>query len=229
MKGDYCVAGWVIKGKYAKITSQMYAVFEFIVHYLVHMIALVFLYGKVIRVSKRMLRKQEDTTSANTQKVIWGPLAILLLCYFSNNYRPHQKEVIRDVMFSFCPPSGEVPPPSPDRRVRHPSSSNGEGTTIQSQWRGTPIQSWWGGTHLVLTMEYPIQSWWGHPHPVPMGVGVPQPGQYGVPPIRIGWGTPRHDWMGVPSPQETEQQSDYLLHSGRYPSCFNAGGLSCSQ
>ena len=69
MKGNTCVAGWVIKGKYSKITSQMYAVFEFMVHYLVHMIALIFLYGKVIRVSKRMLQKQEDTTSANTQKV----------------------------------------------------------------------------------------------------------------------------------------------------------------
>ena len=70
MRGDTCVAGWVIEGKYSKITSQMYAVFEFMVHYLVHMIALIFLYGKVIRVSKRMLQKQENTTSANTQKVV---------------------------------------------------------------------------------------------------------------------------------------------------------------
>ena len=67
--GDTCVGGWVIKGKYAKLTSNMYGVFEFIVHYLVHMVALVFFYGNVIRESKKMLQKQEDTTSANTQKV----------------------------------------------------------------------------------------------------------------------------------------------------------------
>ena len=47
MDGGICVAGWAIKGKYAKLTSNMYGVFEFVVHYLVHMIALVILYGKV--------------------------------------------------------------------------------------------------------------------------------------------------------------------------------------
>ena len=70
MQGNVCAAGWVIKGKYSKITSQLYAVFEFVVHYLVHMIALIYLYGKVIRVSNQMLQRQETTTSVNTQKVI---------------------------------------------------------------------------------------------------------------------------------------------------------------
>ena len=71
MEGNTCVGGWVIKGKYGKLTSNMYGVFEFIVHYLIHMVALIFFYGKVIRESKKMLQKQEDTTSANTQKVIY--------------------------------------------------------------------------------------------------------------------------------------------------------------
>ena len=72
MDGGICVAGWAIKGKYAKLTSNMYGVFEFVVHYLVHMIALVILYGKVIKVSKKVIKSQEDTTSSATQKVsIW--------------------------------------------------------------------------------------------------------------------------------------------------------------
>ena len=33
---------------------------------------------------------------------------------------------------------------------------------------------------------------------------------------------------GTPSPtQETEQQSENLLHGRQYASCFHAGGLSC--
>ena len=72
MDGGICVAGWAIKGKYAKLTSNMYGVFEFVVHYLVHMIALVILYGKVIKVSKKVIKSQKDTTSSATQKVsIW--------------------------------------------------------------------------------------------------------------------------------------------------------------
>ena len=43
------------------------------------------------------------------------------------------------------------------------------------------------------------------------GLGVPQPG---------------HEWGTLP-PSETEQQSEYLLRSGRYASCGHAGGLSC--
>ena len=69
MDDNKCIAGWVIKRKYAKLTSNMYGVFEFIVHYLVHMIALVFLYGKVIRTSNKVLKRQDDTTSTNMQKV----------------------------------------------------------------------------------------------------------------------------------------------------------------
>ena len=72
MDGDSCVAGWAIKGKYAKLTSNMYGVFEFVVHYLVHMIALVILYGKVIIMSNEVISKQRDTTSSATQKVIFS-------------------------------------------------------------------------------------------------------------------------------------------------------------
>ena len=68
MDEGICVAGWAIKGKYAKLTSNMYGVFEFVVHYLVHMIALVILYGKVIEVSKKVIKSQKDTTSSATQK-----------------------------------------------------------------------------------------------------------------------------------------------------------------
>ena len=72
MDGGICEAEWAIKGKYAKLTSNMYGVFEFVVHYLVHMIALVILYGKVIKVSKKVIKSQKDTTSSATQKVsIW--------------------------------------------------------------------------------------------------------------------------------------------------------------
>ena len=69
MEGDICVGEWAIKGKYGKLTSNIYGVFEFVVHYLVHMVALIYFYGKVIRESKKMLQKQEHTTSANTQKL----------------------------------------------------------------------------------------------------------------------------------------------------------------
>ena len=47
----------------------MYGVFEFVVHYLVHLIALGILYGKVIRTSKKVLKRRDDTTSTVTQKV----------------------------------------------------------------------------------------------------------------------------------------------------------------
>ena len=69
MNGDECEAGWVIKGKWGEITSNMYGVFEFIVHYLIPMIALIFFYGKVIKSSKKALQQQDRTTSAATQKV----------------------------------------------------------------------------------------------------------------------------------------------------------------
>ena len=70
MEDEECQGGWLIKGKWAKLTANMYGVFEFLVHYLVHMVTLVFLYGKVIKISKRTLNKLESTTSAATQKVM---------------------------------------------------------------------------------------------------------------------------------------------------------------
>ena len=33
--------------------------------------------------------------------------------------------------------------------------------------------------------------------------------------------------LGYPPPPKTEQQSEHLLHGGRYASCVHAGGLSC--
>ena len=68
MDGDTCVAGY-IEGKYTKLLFDIEAVFEFVVHYLVHMICFFYFYGKVIRTSNKVMKKQEDTTSANTQKV----------------------------------------------------------------------------------------------------------------------------------------------------------------
>ena len=72
MNGNECEPGWVIKGKWGEITSNMYGVFEFIVHYLIPMVALMFYYGKVIRSSKQTLQKQDRTTSAATQKVYYS-------------------------------------------------------------------------------------------------------------------------------------------------------------
>ena len=76
MDGDTCVAGWIVKGKWAQITANMYAGFEFIVHYIVHMVALVYFYGKVIKTSKKALSNNENTTSAATQKVWIPPFTI---------------------------------------------------------------------------------------------------------------------------------------------------------
>ena len=69
MNGNECEAGWVIRGRWAKLTSNMYGVFEFVVHYLIPMVCLIFFYGKVIRQSRAALKTREDTTSAATQKV----------------------------------------------------------------------------------------------------------------------------------------------------------------
>ena len=69
MEGDECKAGWLIRGKYAKLTSNLYGVFEFVVHYLVHMIALVILYGKVVTTSRTVMKNPTGTTSSATQKV----------------------------------------------------------------------------------------------------------------------------------------------------------------
>ena len=70
MEGNVCVVGWVIKGKWADLTAKLYSLFEFLVHYIIHMIALMFLYGNVISVSRKALSSNESTTSAATQKVI---------------------------------------------------------------------------------------------------------------------------------------------------------------
>ena len=59
--------------------------------------------------------------------------------------------------------------------------------------------------------------------PVPF-LGVPQSlarTGLGYPPP-----DPGQDW-GTTTPSETEQQSEYLLHGGRYASCGQAGELSC--
>ena len=64
-----CVSGWAIKGKYATLTSNIYGVFEFFVHYAAHTIALIILYGKVIKESRKVLKAQNDTTSSTTRKV----------------------------------------------------------------------------------------------------------------------------------------------------------------
>ena len=42
---------------------------------------------------------------------------------------------------------------------------------------------------------------------------------YLPPPARTG--------LGYPPPPQTEQQSEHLLHGGRYASCVQVGGLSC--
>ncbi len=65
-----CTFGWVITGKWSEITSKMYCVFEFVVHYLFHSVALIYFYGKVIMTSRKALHEQSDTTSSATQKVI---------------------------------------------------------------------------------------------------------------------------------------------------------------
>ena len=98
MEGDICVGEWAIKGKYGKLTSNIYGVFEFVVHYLVHMVALIYFYWKVIRESKKMLQKQEHTTSANTQKVsevTW---------YFKYlDFKQYQKSFTGSENSKYCP------------------------------------------------------------------------------------------------------------------------------
>ena len=53
----------------------------------------------------------------------------------------------------------------------------------------------------------------------------PCPGQDRGYPRVLSMGT---GWVQTPPPlAETEQQSEHLLHAGRYVSCFHAGELSC--
>ena len=57
MENGMCIAGWVFKGRYGKLTADIYAVVEFFVHYLFHMVAFTIFYGRVIQTSKKV---QED-------------------------------------------------------------------------------------------------------------------------------------------------------------------------
>ena len=105
-----------------------------------------------------------------------------------------------------------LPPSFPTRRVNHPAN----GATPSGQWVpwGTPIGTGWGYPQLELSEVIP-----------PSGLdGVPPPsGLDGVPP-------PCQDWMTVwecPPSQETEQQSELLLHGRRYASCVHTEELSC--
>ena len=68
-----CTVGWAVKGKYSQLTFNILAGCEFFVHYVVHMTALVYFYGNVIRISNKTMNKNADTTSANTQKVKFFP------------------------------------------------------------------------------------------------------------------------------------------------------------
>ena len=73
-----------------------------------------------------------------------------------------------------------------------------DGGFSSTRQRGTPVP---GGGYPISGF---LQTRQGYPPP-------PQEGQ--------DWSTPR---------PKTEQQSEYLLHGGRYASCVRAGGLSCS-
>ena len=86
MENGVCIAGWVFKGRYGKLTADIYAVVEFFVHYLFHMVAFTIFYGRVIQTSNKVLKRQEDTTSASTQKVTD---TLGLLCPFDKRNNIH--------------------------------------------------------------------------------------------------------------------------------------------
>ena len=69
MKGDKWQGGWIFKGKWGDFTVKLYAVIEWVVYYLIPMIALIYFYGKVIKSSRQTIQHQDRTTSAATQKV----------------------------------------------------------------------------------------------------------------------------------------------------------------
>ena len=87
-------------------------------------------------------------------------------------------------------------------------------TNIHPDWGGggrcTPILPNGGYTHLA-DGEYPPNIGTGYGYP---------------PPVRTGWGYPPSGLDGCTPHQKTEQQSEHLIHSGRYASCIHAGGLS---
>ena len=142
-------------------------------------------------------------------------------------------------------------PPGQDR-MGYPLASTGWGTPwpgqdgvpLASTGSDTPLaRSGWGtlwpgldGVPLPRPGQDgvpPGQDWMGYPlGQVRMGYPL-QPGLDGVSPPspRTGRGTPpgqdwgTHSWeWGTPG---SEQQSEYLLHGGRYASCDHARGLSC--
>ena len=93
--------------------------------------------------------------------------------------------------------------------------------------RGTPIQPSPGDTPFSLHLggggSYHMQPHWSDG-------GTPCQVGWGYQAIRLDGGTPsphRAGWV-TPSPWETEQHSEYLLHGGRYASCVHAEALSCS-
>ena len=109
---------------------------------------------------------------------------------------------------------------------------------------GTPILPDGGYAHPIpmegVPPSSPIGVWvppsspMGVPHPVLMGyprqvsMGYPLPCWDGGTPLASSWWWYlfHWDWMEVLPPQETEQQSEYLLCGGRYASCVHARGLS---
>ena len=111
------------------------------------------------------------------------------------------------------------------------------GGTLSGPARGVPCQVQGG---------YPARGGTLPGGTLPGGtqVGYPQPGQdggtllggtqVGYPPARSGRGTqvgypPARSGGGYPAGSDTQlgQQKEYSLHSGRYASCVDAGGLSC--
>ena len=98
---------------------------------------------------------------------------------------------------------GEGGVPSPFRGIAQSwpgEYSRSQSGGIRSQPRGTPVLA--GGTPVFAT---PSSSQGGRQEQ--------------------DWGTPAG--IGIPTPK-TEQQSGYLLRGGRYASCGQAGGISCS-
>ena len=107
--------------------------------------------------------------------------------------------------------------------------------------RGVPPSGWWGYPHWDwmgykggwqgwLTSEVPPSGWWGGSTPIWLMRSYPHWDWTRYPPLRLNGGTPHPSGLdaGNPPPhQETDQQSEHLLCSGRYASCVHAGGLSC--